>query len=460
MTGRIGHIAVILVLIVSGCANRKGTEQVQATPAPKPAWVTQRPFAPSEYIGVSAVSKAQYPLDYQQVAKKNALNDLASEISVEVQGETFLNQLEVDRQFRETFISQINTTTQEKIEGYDVGGIWEDANEYWIYYRLSKAKHASIKAEKKRLALTGARDYYLKALDALEQGSTSQSIDLHLNALLEMKPYWAESNPFEVEGREVFLDNEIYHSLRNAVADIRLEPNLPSVVLEQANQYTGRVLISVTRSDRPLRNVPLKFDFDRGKYMRPVEGLTNAEGQLVIEVRDANVSNLHNFLKVWVDIDELVGEVVRDPMLDPVVDKLKAEEVGIPIEVRLPTVFLESSEAVLGNPTNQGNLANAIRNALTQQGFSFTSNPNQADLHIQLEADTRDGGVQRGFYVGLLNMVLTATEMQTGTTVFSKTMQDIKGFQLNLESASNEAYKKAAKKIEKDVAGELVKQIL
>ena len=123
------------------------------------------------------------------MAKKNALNDLASEISVLVQGETFLNQLEVNRDFEETYMSQINTTTSEQIEGYQVAGTWENDGEYWVFYRLSRAKHAQLKAEKKRMALDAAKDYYLKAKDARIAGSISQSVDLHLQALLQMKDY-------------------------------------------------------------------------------------------------------------------------------------------------------------------------------------------------------------------------------------------------------------------------------
>jgi len=62
-----------------------------------------------------------------------------------VQGQTFLNSLEVNDSFSEEFISNVSTSTDEKIQDYEVAGSWEDKNEYWIYYRLDKARYQAAK---------------------------------------------------------------------------------------------------------------------------------------------------------------------------------------------------------------------------------------------------------------------------------------------------------------------------
>lgn len=460
MMASLKHTGWMVLLLVLAACGSKDIGRTEVPQEPKPGWALKRPVSPSDYIGIGIASKALYPLDYQQVAKKNALNDLASEISVLVQGETFLNQLEVNRDFEETYMSQINTTTSEQIEGYQVAGTWENDGEYWVFYRLSRAKHAQLKAEKKRMALDAAKDYYLKAKDARIAGSISQSVDLHLQALLQMKDYWAEANPYVLEGSEVFLDNEIYTSLRSTVSGIRIDPNFNTVVLDQENGYVGRVNLHLHLDDQPLRGVPVVYHYEKAKYSKPVGVLTSAEGDVVVEVRDADPSNLRNRLHCWIDLRDLIGEVDRDPLLDPIVNSLQVDEIHVPIEYVMPAVFMQSSERTFGEVTGGQNLANTLRNELTQSGWRFASGPGDADLLITLEADTRDGGMSQGFHVSYLEMHVVVTDAATGQVVYGEHVEDIKGLHLNTGDASTEAYKKARKRIEKEIAKALMAQLL
>ena len=50
--------------------------------APRPTWVSARPVTGGYYVGIGLANKNRP--DAQEAAKKNALNDLASEISVTV----------------------------------------------------------------------------------------------------------------------------------------------------------------------------------------------------------------------------------------------------------------------------------------------------------------------------------------------------------------------------------------
>lgn len=446
----------LLVVMLTAC----GGKDIQRTQAEvKPAWVTERPFSPSDYIGIGIASKSLYPMEYAQIAKKNALNDLASEISVEVKGETFLSQLEVGRDFRETFMSQINTSTREKIEGYEVAGTWENGNEYWVFYRLSRSKHASVKAQKKRAALDSAKDYFLKGKDALTAGNIPQSVDMHLHALLEMKEYWMESNPYSLEGEQVFLDNEIYSSLRSCLSEIRIEPNFQALVLNKENNFVGRVILNVRHGDQPLRNVPVMFDYARTKYAEADRILTNGEGEVFVEMLDADPTVSNNVLHAWMDVDDLIGEVARDPLLDPIVKRLAIEQVNVPISFEMPTVFMQSVERQFGGGDGH-NLSNSLRSSLTAAGWTFAASPGDADLLITLESDTRDGGMSQGFHVAYLELHITVTDADTGQVVFGQNLADIKGLHLNVSDASTEAYKKARKKIEKDIADQLMKQLL
>ncbi len=135
-----------------------------------------------------------------ETAKKNALNDLASEISVTVEGNSLLYTLDRKNQFDETFTSTIKTSTSEQIEGFELVDTWENGTEYWTYYRLSKAEHARIKAERKARSIASALDLHGRSKAALASGDLRSAFDQDLRALLAMKEYWGENDVVDLDG--------------------------------------------------------------------------------------------------------------------------------------------------------------------------------------------------------------------------------------------------------------------
>ena len=82
-------IPFLLLAALLGC---KGKQPTVVTPVPegpqRPAWVSSRPVSSAYYVGVGMAPRSRP--DHQETAKKNALNDLASEISVNVEGNSLL----------------------------------------------------------------------------------------------------------------------------------------------------------------------------------------------------------------------------------------------------------------------------------------------------------------------------------------------------------------------------------
>ncbi|MCB0787954.1 MAG: LPP20 family lipoprotein, partial [Flavobacteriales bacterium] len=116
---------LIGLALVAGC---KGAEPVVTTPPPaapaRPFWVGSRPVSDAYYVGVGLAAKARP--DFQETAKKNALNDLASEISVRVEGNSLLYTLDRKTSFSESFTSNIRTSTSEQLEGFELVDTWEN----------------------------------------------------------------------------------------------------------------------------------------------------------------------------------------------------------------------------------------------------------------------------------------------------------------------------------------------
>ncbi|MFB1018745.1 MAG: hypothetical protein QMC37_00690, partial [Flavobacteriales bacterium] len=62
------------VRMTSGCSGLKNAAEE------KPIWTMERPNTPTHYIGISWVSKVEFPYKAKEVARENALNSLAQEI--------------------------------------------------------------------------------------------------------------------------------------------------------------------------------------------------------------------------------------------------------------------------------------------------------------------------------------------------------------------------------------------
>ena len=75
--------------------------------AQTPDWLQERPMGAFDYIGIGSATKDQS--NYQEIAKRNALAELASEIEVTVEANSLLTVMERDMQSVSTFTQMVQT---------------------------------------------------------------------------------------------------------------------------------------------------------------------------------------------------------------------------------------------------------------------------------------------------------------------------------------------------------------
>lgn len=457
-------LAILSTMFLAiGCGGEKnivgGKTPVVYEPAPQ--WVGQRPMNTANYIGIGSCSKVSQPLDYATVAKKNALNDLATEISVRVQGNTFLNSLEVNKNFSEEFISTITTSTNEEIKDFEVAGIWENDREYWIYYRLNKAEYQRQKMEKKQLALNAANDFYQKGLDAEKAANIPTAVDLFLRGLLEMKEYWSESNPFTNEaGKEVFLDNEIYSSIQRVCSGLVIQLSSDRIVLSRENQFNTSYVAQITYNGLPAKGVSVIYNYDKGRFSKPKELISDEKGSITVPISDIDPAVKQNSLELRINAEAFSGSDLDKKITSPLLKNTKTEKKQVPIDFVLPSFYVAGIEKNFGNISAHTTLSSSMKKYLTTQGLRFVDSKDQADYLIDLTSNTTQGGMAQTFHVAYLEMTITVKEKVSGQTVYGESMNNIKGLQLNFDAASIEAYKKGAEKIESTIGKALLDAIL
>ena len=116
--------------------------------AQAPQWVTRRPVADGKYIGIG-MAPVSDP-DCRNVAVANAMLDIASQISVNIESTSFMQTLDVDGRSRELFEEKVRTKMAANLSGQELKDSYQSASHYYVYYELDKKKYEKFVEEQKK----------------------------------------------------------------------------------------------------------------------------------------------------------------------------------------------------------------------------------------------------------------------------------------------------------------------
>lgn len=436
---------------------------VQAPTAPaRPAWVSARPVVPGYYVGIGMAPKSRP--DHLESAKKNALNDLASEIRVNVEGNSLLYTLDRKGQFNESFTNSIRTTTNEQIEGFELADSWESSTEVWTYYQLSKSEHARLKAQRKAQAIGTATDLYRRAQASMAQGDLRSAVDQDLRAMLAIKAYWGENDSVDVDGRQVPLANELYADLQRMAGGVRFSVLPERCQLDLSNRFSREVLISATHrtgtTTLELGQLPLHLSYPGVNGTVTELKATDEEGRLRSAVGRVDPASRTRELLVKLDLDRLVSPELEPALVKALLASLAAPELRVPIDVVMPKVHMRNAETNLGQPVGDAGLAVVVREEMTAQGFRFVDRPQDADLLLTLNATSRQGGESAGFFTVYLDVTITMRDRRSDQVIYEVGQQGVKGVQLAYDKAGLDAYRKAAGQVRKELIPAAMRSVL
>jgi len=456
---KIAYIFFASLLLVFACKTKE-VVKTEENPKVKPAWLLERPVNSAYYIGIGTCSKISQPLDYQAIAKKLALNDLATEISVKVEGQTFFNTMEVNKAFSENFTSNISTSSNEQLEDFEVAGVYEDKELYAVYYRLNRMDYQAKKNAKKQATLQSAYDFLVKGRDAKSANNIPSAIDLFYHGLFALKPYWKEVNKFTDEtGKEIILDNELFSEIRGLIADLRFETNVKTIVLSASNNFSTEVPILVTYQGRAVRGINVRYVYQKDTYMKPKMVMSDNDGIILAYVENANMKARSNALELSIVVDNFVPQDIDIELGKAIINGINTDQRRIPIEVLTPSFWIDSNELLLNN-TKVTSLAEGTRNALVSRGMRIATSVSEADYLVKIETTPRRGEDIQGFKVAYLDGYIRVVETKTQNTTFEHSISGVKGIQLSHENATIEAYKKEKEEIETNLIPAVLKIIL
>lgn len=427
----------------------------------KPSWLKTQPFQEGYYTGIGHSIK-DGTNNYIQSAKKSALDDLISEIKVNVSSTSVLSFMEVDRKLEEQYQQIIQTKAVDDIQEFELVDAWEDATNYWVYYRLSIARYRQIKEEQKRNATILATDYLKKAMQSDRNNERLQAIGLYFQAFRAIEKYLGEPIKVTIDNVEMLLVNTIYAGIQNNLDKIQIKVNPSEIALNRrVNQTQQTVLAQAIFKDqnRPAIGLPLFASFEKGAGDVYPEYRTDDAGQAKILLNKIGSKDLEQTVVVKVNVDALSGSSASE------IFKLVSKTLNVPraqvnMKVQRPVVFLTTDERSLGNEKVNHQLSNKLKNLLANNGFEFTENKDGADLWFDVTADSEKGSVSGSIYITYLTSVIKVTAMKEGKEIYATTLDRVKGYGLDYDKSSIDAYNKAMETLEKEKMNELLNTVL
>lgn len=453
---------LLLTLLLAGCSpsltNTSLKTDLQAT---KPEWLTAKPVQSMYYIGIGHSVK-DGSNNYIQSAKKSALEDLVSEIKVNISSTSVLSQIDANKEFQERYEQIIQTTAADEIEEFEQVDAWEDPRNYWIYYRLSKERYRQIKEEQKRNAVTLGLDFFTKAKQAERNNEPVLALGFYYQGFRAVEKYLAEPLRLEFEGKEILLTNEIITSIQLLLDKMEVtvtpnEINLNRRVAQSEQTVIAKVMDK--SSKKPIQDLPLRAEFEKGAGDVFPDYKTDAAGATKVLLTKISSRDVEQRVAVKVNLLAF-GGANASPIYSLIAQKLVLPKASILLKVQRPLVYITSAEKSFGASRPSTQITNRIKNYLANSGFEFTDDRQKAELTLDVNADAEKGSVSGSIYITFVTAVIRVSTVKENKEIYATTLDRIKGFSLDYERSSQEAYNKSLEVLEKEKLPELLNSIL
>lgn len=453
---------LFILLIVLGCSPSATKSSLKAdTQKVKPTWLTAKPVQSGYFVGIGHGTK-DGSNNYIQSAKSSALEDLVSEIKVNISSTSVLSQTDINKEFQEKYEQIIQTTAVDEIEEFEQVEAWEDERNYWVYYRLSKQRYKEIKDQKKRDAVSLGLDFFTKAKQAERNLEPVLALGFYYQGFRSIEKYLDEPIRLDFEGKEILLTNEIIASMQLLLDRMELSLEPKEIILNRRLAQGELSVIARANfkgSQNVITNLPLAASFEKGSGDIFPSYKTNEEGRTKILLTKISSRDIEQTVAVKVDMMSFAGES-NSEIYPLIARKMVVPKAIFLMRVQRPLVFVSSVEKSLGLDKSNQQLTNKIKNYLSNSGFEFTDDKSKAELLLDIAANSEKGAISGSIYITYVTAVIRVATTKDNKEIYATTLDRIKGFSLDYERSSQEAYNKSMETLEREKLPELLNTIL
>ena len=275
--------------------------------AQEPGWVKQRPTSQQYFIGIGSADKTSS--GYRNLAKADALNDLASEISVSVSSELIDVMTEYSGFSEEYARSEIRMSTKDDLEGYERYDDYNGKDSYWIYYRISKDYF-------KRYAnnAISSFDTYLVSKD---EDDVTLELTLLINCLEYIYRAAGQDIYHQSSGKNLRL--EVPRLIKSSLSNIEIKSSKTRYEAYYGRGIDDAIDIQVVdrRNSQPVSSIDMEVRFERGdgEFLSD-QYQTDRNGRLKVNVTQINSKQEQQVIKASANLIKFKAEIDKGGYLD------------------------------------------------------------------------------------------------------------------------------------------------
>ena len=437
-------VPILFLFIIISCASRL-----------EPEWIASQQNAENYWFGVGSVEKPFYGDDIREEARSQALNEIASQISVDISGSFEQVITEHNLSLDEFATSVVKTRVDNKLLNIEIVDSYENKNRYYLLAKLSQTKYYKAIEKQRRNAVKTT----LGLLDKSESEFNIQSFTYLSEAMNEIIPYM--DIPIEEEypvgsGKTINLYSYIKLLANTSINRFRLIPIQEAVEIKLGFSRDIQLGVKVVdnNSNAPIENVPVNCYIDENN--KSSFALSDKEGNCIFPVPSTTDDKPIQYVNFEVNMDEIIESV----QLFGVLPKIQAQST---LKVIPTKIFIQILENNLGEATVNPYIQPVITEFFAQNFSANFVDTNNADLIISGSVNTRfvsDTPNDYGIYQVFGDATISISNGETGEEILKKSFNKVQGsdFQTNKEAA-NQSLKKMSEKITEDFLPEIIELI-
>lgn len=442
------------------CTFQLSTTDLHAckTKAKAPAWVNAHLSDPNYFVGIGQAPIIKKENSHIEKARKDALNELASEISVNIFSSNVLITLVSNDKIYDEFNSMINARVRTDIEGYELVDSFKDKKDYWVYYRLSKQKYYEDQAKKRFAATQNALSFYKLAQADQNAGNYKSALIYYARTIDAVKLYLNEHIIAEIDGKEENIVVNAYGAIVSILTNLRFAypyQTIQAVVAQDIkSEYLNFKLLN--QHQEAVAGFPILIHYSE-RAISPSNQITNVDGQVQFNIPKVKSTKKEETITVSIDINTLLLESSTDYTVRRAILDIPLQTLSIPISVNKPSLSFTTDERSFNQPLNEETALQTFMELSYAADYPIVRN--DANYQCFITVNTTQENSLRGIYNVLLKGQIILKD-KDGNIKYSTQISPIKGTQLSPEKASQDAYKNLEKTIKNRYFREIEEAIM
>lgn len=383
-----------------------------------PEWVNGIPNNSLYYwgIGVSELSN----IDYREVAKHEAIENIAQQISIKIESNSFLGLTETITETsvttQEYFLKQAQYTTQSYLQELQIFDTYQDKKYYYICYRLEKAKYNAHINSKKQEVAHGGYDYLQKARQAEENGDLVEAISLYQKGLESIEDWLFLDLYYMSEN----IPMELYAGYISVFDGLTLSTQPETISVQNFKELSIEIVAKLSKNNTPIKNFPLIAQFNTGAGRITNVSKTNDFGEGHFYLSQLYSKDALQTIKINVDksIFKSLPSIYQN-----INHRLPEGIVRLDVEQQHVIFYINSIRNDI--PT----LSKQVCSILAADNFEITTNINNATHIIELSTTLEKGTVVTGD-LGNMEEWFASLEIvlkdKTGTVLMPYAINDLR----------------------------------